>query len=103
LRTIISKPEATRVAYRVSGTSQWIPLTYTITGTESGALSELGHLPAGDFYLADLGPITARGNALIDLRIEIEDLAGNRLTWTHAPGLIVGDVPPPQRRRAVRQ
>ena len=98
-----SKREATRAAYRISGTNEWHPLALTITGSETAERSDTGHWPAGDFYRADLTPATAIDNTFLDLRIELEDPAGNHLTWTHERALAVGTViaPPPLRRRSV--
>jgi subtilisin family serine protease len=101
-QTLPSRPEATRAWVRAHGSSEWIALPLTIEGSESGNANSLRHLPAGDLYRADLAAITAVRDTLFDLRIDLEDPAGNRATWTQSPAFAVGNVEPPRRRRAAR-
>jgi len=100
--TALPDPQATRVGYRVSGTSAWHDLAAVTSSSESGVNRLLGRHPAGYVYSADLAPATALPNMLVDLQIELEDGAGNHLTWTQSPAFMVGDVPVPPRTRAVR-
>lgn len=99
-----SSPGATKAWWRVSGTSAWTPLAVTITGSETERRSETGHWPAGDLYKADFSAATAVDNALVDLRIELADPAGNRLTWTHERAIMIGTVSAPgnPKRRSLR-
>jgi subtilisin family serine protease len=101
LTTMPSRPEATTVSWRMSGTEEWLPLAVSVTGSETGSRSSLRHVPAGDLYRVDLAPATAVPNVSIDLRIEIADVAGNRSVSTHETAFTVGNpTPPPRRRRA---
>jgi hypothetical protein len=73
----------------------------TPLGCESSSMS-LGHYQAGDIFRVDLTPATALANHAVDLRVEVEDAAGNRLSWTQEPAFIVGTVADePGRGRAV--
>lgn len=94
------RPERTRVSYRAHGALAWIPLTSVIQDSESGSQTTLGHIPAGDLYRVDLASATATA-AFIDLRIELEDAAGNRAIWSQTPAFAVGNAVMPPRRRAV--
>ena len=96
------KSDATTVSYRVHGTAVWQPLTNVVESTQSGTLSKFDYELPGDVNRTDLSPATTHGNSLIDLQITTADAAGNRLVWTQSPAFVVGDVPVPQRRRAVR-
>lgn len=96
-----TRPEKTRTFYRAHGASAWNPLQVVIEGADNGTPFSLGHVPAGDIYRVDLSAATA-ASAFIDLRIDIEDAAGNQSTWTQSSVFVVGDVVPPLRRRAVR-
>lgn len=97
-----SRPEATEAWVRVSGSASWIRLPLTIEGSETGNANDLRPVPAGDIYRADLSAATATRDALFDLRIELEDVAGNRIIWMQSPAFVVGTVAPPERRRALR-
>jgi subtilisin family serine protease len=97
--TIANKSTATTVAYRIHGTSEWKEVPVTMTGTDYGTRTEIGHLGAGELYKADLTAAAATDNARIDLRIEIEDASGNHVTWTQEPALQVGSPTTPARRR----
>ncbi|HEU5161661.1 MAG TPA: hypothetical protein VFV54_00815, partial [Thermoanaerobaculia bacterium] len=98
-----TKTDATRVYYRVAGTANWNPLAIALVDSESGSTNTQRHVPAGDIYRADLKDAT-RVAALLDLRIELEDLAGNRMTWTQEGALFVGPegAAPSRARRARR-
>jgi hypothetical protein len=98
------KREATKLSYRAHGTATWVPLFPVYQGSDPGSVDTLHRFPAGDMYRAELYAVTRAGTDAIDLRIEIEDLAGNRTTWTQSPAiLITGNTTPPPlpgRRRA---
>ncbi|HEX6087697.1 MAG TPA: S8 family serine peptidase [Thermoanaerobaculia bacterium] len=99
------KREATRVSFRAHGTATWIPLTPVHLGSDLGVVLDLRRFPAGEMYRADLSAVTRAGADAVDLRIEIEDTAGNRTTWTQSPAIIVsgdGTPPPPRKRRPSR-
>jgi hypothetical protein len=96
-----TRPERTRVSYRVHGIGAWLPLQVVLEGADSGSPDALGHVPAGDLYRVDLSAATTTAK-LVDLRIELEDTTGNRATWTQASAFAVGDAVAPPRRRAVR-
>lgn len=92
---------ATRVWYRLSGTSAWVPINAVTHGSDLGSLTTLGHPPTGDQIRADLSPSTGTAGS-VDIRIQVEDTAGNRTTWTQAPAFIVGSPTTPTKRRSVR-
>jgi hypothetical protein len=99
------KREATRVSFRAHGTANWIPLTPVHLGSDLGVVLDLRRFPAGEMYRADLSAVTRAGADAVDLRIEMEDVAGNRTTWTQSPAIIVdgdGTPPPPRKRRSSR-
>jgi subtilisin family serine protease len=97
------RPEATKAWVRVSGTETWQPLTVNVTGTESGSLNSLGHIPAGDLYSASLASATAVDGKWLDLRVEFADPAGNKVRWTQEAAVSVGEPSVPPRRRVVRK
>lgn len=98
------KREATRVSYRPHGSAGWIPLTPVHQGSDLGDVNLLQRFPAGEMYRADLSSATRAGTDAVDLRIEIEDVAGNRTTWTQSPAIVLtGEAPPPSgKRRSAR-
>jgi subtilisin family serine protease len=95
-RTRAMKPEATRAWYRASGAGTWLPLPVAFQRSDNGSFMTLGRMPAGDLYRVDLSSTTA-GSGGVDLRVEIEDAAGNRSSWTLAPAFAVTA---PKRRSA---
>ena len=99
-RSQLSRPEATRAWYRVHGTPDWLPLSVVVTGSETGERRVLKHYPAGDVYSVDLSPASVRADVAVDLKIDLEDVAGNKLTWIQEPAFRVGDPPadPPRQR-----
>jgi subtilisin family serine protease len=97
----LTRPEATRAWYRLSGTAVWHPLSISLTGSESGSIGSLGHFPAGDIYRADLSAATTVNDRWIDLRLEFRDPANNVVQWTHESALTVGNPVRPPRRRPV--
>lgn len=103
METKPSKSDATRVSYRIAGAAEWRPLTIALVDSESGSTNTLFHVPAGEIYRADLSE-AARVPGLVDLRVEMEDLAGNRVVWTQEGALFVGGTPaPPSRARRVKR
>ena len=101
-KTQPSSPEATRAFYRARGSIDWQPLPVVLAGSENGERRELRHYPAGDIFRVDLTPATALANSAVDLRVEVEDASGNRLSWTQEPAFFVGTVEDePGRGRAV--
>jgi subtilisin family serine protease len=96
------KSDATTVSYRIHGTSAWVPLQNVVESTQAGTSAQFDHELPGDVNRVDLSPATAHSNALIDLQITAADKIGNSLVWTQSPAFVVGDVPIPPKRRAVR-
>ncbi|HEX9983595.1 MAG TPA: S8 family serine peptidase [Thermoanaerobaculia bacterium] len=82
------RPEATRVAWRVHGTTAWQSVTPSLLGEYA---PETGHL-----FRADLTAATATP-ALIDLRVELTDESSNTTTWTLSRAFATGLA---HRRRA---
>jgi subtilisin family serine protease len=97
----LTRPEATRAWYRISGTDVWQALTVSLTGSESGSIASLRHFPVGDIYIADLSAATAVNDRWIDLRLEFRDPANNVVQWTHESALTIGEPVAPPRRRSV--
>lgn len=95
-----SRADATKAWFRISGSRDWRPLVVSKASSEIGSRSTLGHLAYGDLYRADMKDATALGDVMVDLKIEIEDMAGNHVTWTQEPAFAVGAPPPQARRRA---
>ncbi|HEX3581333.1 MAG TPA: S8 family serine peptidase, partial [Thermoanaerobaculia bacterium] len=102
--TAIAAPrsDVTAVSYRIHGTAAWQPLTNVVESTDAGTTFNHDYTRPGDVNRVDLAAATAHPNSLIDLQITIGDVAGNRLVWTQSPAFVVGDVPVPEKRRAVR-
>jgi subtilisin family serine protease len=98
------KREVTKAFYRPHGTPNWLPLIPVHQGSDLGSVDALHRFPAGEMYRADLSSVTRSGAVAVDLRIEIEDLAGNRTTWTQSPAIFLsgegGPPPPPTKRRS---
>jgi subtilisin family serine protease len=99
--TRLTRPEATRAWYRISGTDVWHSVNVSLTGSQSGSIASLGHFPVGDIYRADLSSATAVNDRWIDLRLEFRDPANNVVQWTHESALTVGEPVLPPRRRSV--
>ncbi len=91
------RSERTRVWYRVSGSPDWIERTAAIQGYEY-FINSRHDTPSGDLYRVDLSPATARAGVTVDVRIQVEDLSGNRTTWTYSPAVFVDSA----KRRSVR-
>jgi len=85
------RPEATQVFYRVNGTTSWLPLT--ATQVDEKQLS-------GILYRVDLGNATNADRALIDIRIDGTDVAGNSASLVVQPAFAVGADAPPHQRTA---
>lgn len=97
---VAMRPEATRVAWRRSGTKAWLELPVIFTGGEHFVDSrKVGHQPVGDMFRADLQPALAFPGS-IDLRIDIEDITGGHVTWTQTAAFIV--TLESNRRRSIR-
>jgi subtilisin family serine protease len=104
LRTGSLVSDATRVSYRIHGTPNWIDVPVETTGTDVLPEQEEDYWSRGVKYRADLSEAAARPNVMIDLRFELADRAGNKLTWTQEGALVVGEIEPNggSRRRSVR-
>jgi subtilisin family serine protease len=86
----------TRVEYRAHGTQEWRPLTHAITArqhTNNGFLNG----GVGTVHRVDLSAITQEVLGGVDLRIHVEDEAGNTAEMRFEPAFFVGN----GRRRAV--
>jgi subtilisin family serine protease len=87
------RAESTKASYRVSGTSDWLPLgvTQVVEDPNNGIL-----------FRADLSPLTniAGARQFYDLKLDIEDPSGNSTSYQLAPAFSVGDEVGPRRRAA---
>jgi subtilisin family serine protease len=96
------KSDATTVSYRVHGSPAWVPLSNVVESTLTGVSTNFDYVLPGDVNRVDLSPATTHSNSLIDLQITASDSTGTRMIWTQSPAFVVGDVPVPPKRRAVR-
>ena len=92
------RADATRVDYRLHGTTTWKPLPVTVTATEFDADAPVGHPPAGTTFRADLKNATTGTVGFVDLRVHVEDPSGNAIEAQLEPGMMVGTA----RRRPVQ-
>ena len=86
--------EATQLSYRYSGETAWRPLTATQVTEDSAS-------GAGILYRVDIGAVANIDRALVDLKLDLADVAGNTTTVTMVPAFSVGPEVPP-RHRAMR-
>jgi subtilisin family serine protease len=97
----IAKPrsETISVSYRRSGSTEWRPLQVVLRGEDYGTESAVGHAPDGTMFEADLREITGGATGFYDLRIVMEDQAGNGNETILEPAIVVGN----SRLRPVRR
>lgn len=96
--------EKTRVEYRRHVSSRgtqnlWTALSAVEIGDDLDAEPRMGG-PDGLLYRVDLTEIAATLSGPVDLRLIVEDPAGNSISYTLEPGLMIDDG---GRRRAVRR
>ncbi|HKR65111.1 MAG TPA: hypothetical protein VJZ00_15360, partial [Thermoanaerobaculia bacterium] len=89
--------EATRVEYRAHGTTEWHPLTATLTARHY-PYSVFLNGGVGTMYRADLTSIASSMIGGVDLRVFVEDKAGNSSELRLEPAFVVGES---AKRRAV--
>ncbi|HYI12040.1 MAG TPA: S8 family serine peptidase [Thermoanaerobaculia bacterium] len=99
LERVPPNEEATRVEYRVHGTKgEWRPLPAMLTARHYRFSTYLiGGI--GTMYRVDLGALAAELRGPVDLRITVEDKAGNTSELKLEPAFSVGKMP---HRRSVR-
>ncbi len=85
--------DATKVSYRYSGEAAWRTLTATQV-TEDTANG------AGILYRVDLAGAANTDRAMVELKFDLADVAGNTTTVTMAPAFSVGPELPPRHRAA---
>jgi subtilisin family serine protease len=87
------RSESTKASYRVSGTTNWLPLgvTQVVEDPNNGIL-----------FRADLSPLTniVGARQFYDLKLDIEDPSGNTTSYQLVPAFSVGDEVGPRRRAA---
>jgi subtilisin family serine protease len=95
------RAETTTVSYRHHGAAAWSPLPLTQVLEDRGRETRLG---TGILYRADLSSITriAGARQLIDLKIEITDVAGNTAAYELESAFMIGSESGPRRRSARR-
>jgi len=93
------KAESLAVSYRRSGSGEWRPLRVVLRVEDYGIESEVGHAPDGTGFEADLREITSGAPGYYDLKLELEDEAGNSNETLLQPALFVGAT----RARPVRR
>ncbi|HEX7152090.1 MAG TPA: S8 family serine peptidase [Thermoanaerobaculia bacterium] len=89
---------ATRAYWRTEG-GEWQPLTLTEGAEDSGHSGQLGHIPTGTHYRADLTAIAQSIRGPIDVRIDFADAAGNTVSTRTLRAISVQSM---GRRRVVR-
>jgi hypothetical protein len=81
-----------------SGDDRWIAMTATVVGDDlnAGASPTLFRVPDGVLYRVDLDHPALQG--AVDVRITVEDAAGNSTSYVVEPAFVIGS----SRRRAAR-
>ena len=79
----------TAVWWRPHGASEWRVLPFRMELEEIESALSLGHPPAGDVFACDLLPVTALGSGAIDVRLHVEDAAGNGVDYQLTPAFVV--------------
>jgi len=87
------RTDATNVSYRYSGETAWRPLTITQINEDAAS-------GAGILYRADLATVANTDRTLVDLKIDLTDLAGNTSSTTMVPAFSVGPELLPKHRAA---
>jgi hypothetical protein len=97
LRRVAPREALTRVEWRAAGTTTWRPLVPTIEARQyqNGSFLNAG---VGTMFRVDLSAVTAEARGAIDLRVRIEDDAGNTSELQLEPAFVVSS----GRTRAVR-
>src|SRR5437763_11611614 len=85
------RPQATTLWYRYSGATAWTPLAVSPIDEDP---------PTGYIYRADLRSVTDVDWARVDLKIDIEDSAGNTASVVMQPAFSVGSAYPVRRGAA---
>ncbi|HJT17529.1 MAG TPA: S8 family serine peptidase, partial [Thermoanaerobaculia bacterium] len=94
---LVAEPK-TSVSWKPHGAIEWLPLAAIVEAEDIGSYGTLGHLPAGSVFSADLSSVTQRAAGDVDLRVHVEDAAGNAIDYTLSPAIAVSAN---GRRRAV--
>lgn len=86
------RAEATTVQWKPHGSNTWRPLTCVIGTTDIAngqtELNALGHVPDGTTFTCNVSGVTDI-SGVADLRIHVEDVPGNTLTYTLSPAFTV--------------
>jgi len=82
---------STVASYRYSGETAWRPLTITQVNEDAPSA-------AGVLYRADLGVVANTDRTLVDLKIDLVDVAGNTTSTIMAPAFSIGPELPPKHR-----
>ena len=85
------RSDATKLWYRYRGAGAWTPLGIVQVNEDS---------VAGLLYRADLADVTNIDAELVDLRIDLQDNAGNTTSVVMQPAFSVGPEHPPRHRAA---
>jgi subtilisin family serine protease len=83
--------EATTLSYRYAGAAAWTALPIVQVNEDSAG---------GLLYRADLSSVTNTDSARVDLKIDLQDNAGNTTSVVMQPAFTVGPEHPPRRRAA---
>jgi len=86
------RAEATTAQWKPHGSDAWRPLTCVIGTTDIANgqtdVDALGHIPDGTTFTCSVSGITDT-SGVADLRIHVEDVPGNTLTYTLSPAFTV--------------
>jgi hypothetical protein len=85
------RADATQVSFRYGGETAWRTLTATQVMEDAAS-------GAGILYRIDLGSVANIDRALVDLKFDLADNAGNTTTVTMVPAFSVGPEVPPRHR-----
>jgi hypothetical protein len=86
------RAESTSAQWKLHASDTWRPLSCTVVSTEVAngqqELDALGHIPDGTAFTCSVSGLTDQAG-VIDLRIHVEDIAGNALGYTLSPAFTI--------------
>ena len=83
--------DSTHLYVKASGDEQWNEVFITKTLENYESFPEKGYFPIGSLYNADLDILQNVSSAFIDIKIDIQDIAGNHSEWLLEPAFSIGD------------
>jgi subtilisin family serine protease len=87
------RAESTSAQWKPHGSDAWRPLSCVVVSTDVAngqkEVDALGHIPDGTAFSCSVSGITEQIAGVIDLRIHVEDVAGNALDYALSPAFTV--------------